>query len=159
MRPRRAPAWVLAALVAAVALAAEPAGAQGGGGQGPHRRVARMEQLLRRRVGLSDDQIVKLRATTRTFGPQRMALARQERALVDSLRDRIAAATRDERAVAALIERLFAVRRARLDLRQREQTALAEFLTPSQRAMLLGLEEQAQRRAAAMRAQRRGGRQ
>jgi hypothetical protein len=105
-------------------------------------------------VGLSDAQVSKLRATTRRTQPERMALARQERAVADSLRLQLAAPTRDETAVADLIARLFAVRRARLEFREREQRELATFMSPSQRAMLLGIEEQARRRVAEARATR-----
>jgi hypothetical protein len=118
------------------------------------RRGERIEQLLRRRGGLSDAQVSKLRATTRRTQPERMALARQERAVADSLRLQLAAPTRDETAVADLIAGLFAVRRARLEFREREQRELATFMSPSQRAMLLGIEEQARRRVAEARATR-----
>ena len=131
--------------------------AQRGGGPPGGARGERLEALLKRRVGLSDDQLTRLRTTTRTFAPQRMALARQERGIADSLAAQVARARRDETLVSGLLTRLFAVRRARLELREREQQAQAAFMTPSQRALLLGFQEQAQRRAASLRAQRTGG--
>lgn len=141
---------VVAAPHATLAQGAAPRPGPGG------MRGARVEQLLRRRLGLSDSQLVRLRASTRGHAPRRFALARQENALADSLRARLAAPARDERVIEGLLERLLATRRARFEQREREQRERAAFLTPSQRALLLGFEEQAQRRAAAVRARRRG---
>jgi hypothetical protein len=110
--------------------------------------------VLRRRVGLDDGQVAALRASNRRYGPQRVALARRESALADALTSAVAASPRDEPRIAGLLDSLFAVRRARLELREREQVDRAAFLTPSQRALLLGFEEQAQRRSASFREQR-----
>jgi Spy/CpxP family protein refolding chaperone len=83
-----------------------------------------------------------------------VALARRESALADALTAAVSAAPRDEPRIAGLLDSLFALRRARLELREREQVDRAAFLTPSQRALLLGFEEQAQRRSASFREQR-----
>jgi Spy/CpxP family protein refolding chaperone len=143
-------------LLAAALLVAAPANAQAqGGGRG---RGERREQVLRRRLALTDSQVVRLRATTRSYAPRRLALARRESALADSLRAQLALPTRAEPVISGLLDRLLTVRRERFELRMTEQRARAAFLTPSQRALLLGFEEQAQRRAAAVRAERRGRR-
>ena len=147
------------AALAATLLAAAPADAQSTPPRdgAPHGdRGQRLEQVLRRRLSLTDSQVVRLRATTRSYAPRRIALARQEAALADSLRAALGASTRSEPAIEGLLDRLLAVRRARFDLRAQEQGDRAAFLSPSQRALLLGFEEQAQRRAAAFRAERRG---
>ena len=148
-----------AALLFAVPHAADAQGTpprRGPGGDGA--RGQRLERLLQRRLALTDSQLVRLRASTRSHAPRRIALARQENALADSLRAQLAAPTRSEPLIAGLLDRLLATRRARFEQREREQRERAAFLSPSQRALLLGVEEQAQRRAAAFRAERRGGR-
>ena len=148
---------LVGALCAALAFAAPPAAhAQRGGmtDRPPRGGGARLEQLLRRRLGLDDQQVARLRATSRSYAPQRMALARREGEIADSLRLLVTADRRDEAAVSRLLDSLWATRRSRLALREREQRDRAAFLTPSQRAMLLGVEEQGQRRAADFRARR-----
>ena len=137
----------LGAPLSAHAQRGAPDGPQRGGG-------ARLEQLLRRRLGLDDQQVARLRATSRSYAPQRMALARREGAIADSLLLLVTDDRRDEAAVSRLLDSLWATRRSRLALREREQRDRAAFLTPSQRAMLLGVEEQGQRRAADFRARR-----
>jgi hypothetical protein len=162
---RRRTLWQCAILSVGVALAAPQSGlAQATPGAPPGRpalgegrRGERLEAVLRRRLALSDSQLVRLRASTRAHAPRRIALARQENALADSLRAQLAAPTRAEPVIAGLLDRLQATRRARFEQREREHRERAAFLAPSQRALLLGFEEQAQRRADGFRARRRGG--
>jgi Spy/CpxP family protein refolding chaperone len=154
---------VLAVAAALAAAAPESAAQRGGQGSPPEGRGRggprgeRLEAVLRRRLGLDDRQVAALRASTSRYGPQRVALARRESALADALTAAVSAAPRDEPRIAGLLDSLFAVRRARLELREREQVERRSFLRPSQRALLLGFEEQAQRRSASFR-ERRGAR-
>lgn len=165
---RRHMLWRSAVLAAAVALAAPRTGTAQRAPAAPHappgrpaagegRRGARLDELLRRRLALSDSQLARLRVSTRAHAPRRIALAREEYALADSLRAELAAPARAEPLIAGLLDRLQATRRARFEHREREQRERAGFLMPSQRALLLGFEEQAQRRADGVRARRRGG--
>lgn len=160
---RRPARMAMALLAAALLLALPQTGAAQGAEPGPRPpgervRGQRLERLLRQRLALSDSQLVRLRASTRAHAPRRFALARQEGALADSLRAQLALPARDEAAIGGLLDRLLATRRDRFEQREREQRERATFLSPSQRALLLGVEEQAQRRAAGFRAARRGAR-
>lgn len=112
----------------------------------------RMDQMIRRRLGLTDDQARRLAATTRRFESRRLALFGQEREARGALRDHLESgdSTRGPQ-VAVLLDRLLQVQRARLDLVEQEQKELAAFLTPIQRAQFLGLEEQMRARMESVR--------
>jgi len=112
----------------------------------------RMDQIIRRRLGLTDNQARRLAATTRRFEARRLALFGQEREARAALREHLESGdtTRGPQ-VAALLDRLLQVQRGRLDLLDQEQKELATFLTPIQRAQFLGLEEQMRSRMEAVR--------
>ncbi len=153
---------VLAAALLAVTtlplLAAAQAGPPGGGPPPGERdsleaRVrARMGQMLRNQLGLTDAQVRQLQATNRRFEGQRRTLLQQEREVRVGLRAAIESG--DSTRVSAMLDRMFALQRQRLDLTEAEQKELATFLTPVQRAQLFGLEEQLRRRMAEMREDR-----
>jgi Spy/CpxP family protein refolding chaperone len=131
-----------------------PADAQEGGPpRGPRREAPerrferRIGRLVQQRLRLSDDQMLRLRAVNRGRAQQRQALfARERDARVGVRREIMRGDSADQRRVAALIDELFAVQRARLELLQAEQRELAEFLSPVQRARYLALQEQVHRR-------------
>ena len=112
----------------------------------------RMDQLIRRRLGLTDAQAQRLAATTRRFEERRVALFGQEREARAALREHLESgdSTRGPQ-VAVLLDRVLQVQRARLDLVEQEQRELAAFLTPIQRAQFLGLEEQMRARMESIR--------
>jgi len=150
-----------AALLAltAPALMAQPPGPPPTGRDSLESRVRqRMEQVLQRQVGLSDDQMRRLRATNRRFDAQRRDLLIRERQVRLGLRDEIALgdSTRNPQ-VAKLLDEMLQLQRQRLDLLESEQKELATFMTPHQRAKYFGIEEQVRRRVEEMREQ--GGRQ
>lgn len=155
----------------AVALASLLAGALGGrparaqhGGDRVSERVAghrpamdRMTELVQRRLGLTDDQGARLRASTSRYMAQREQLLRQERHLRRTLREEVArgpAATQDR--VGRMLDELVALQRRRLDVLAAEQRELAQFLTPVQRAEFMAMQERAFRAAQQMRMQREG---
>jgi Spy/CpxP family protein refolding chaperone len=156
---------VLAALVA-LALLPAPGVAQGvaqggrqGGGPPPGERDSlearvreRMGHMLRTQLGLTDAQVRQLQATNRRFEGQRRTLLQQEREVRNGLRTAID--SDDTTRVSAMLDRMFALQRQRLDLIEAEQKELATFHTPVQRARLFGLEEQLRRRMAEMRENR-----
>jgi periplasmic protein CpxP/Spy len=113
---------------------------------------ARMAQMLRVQVGLNDEQIRQLQATSRRFEGQRRALFAEERRVRGELgriletRD----TTQDAR-LAVLLDQTLKLQRDRLDLLEAEQKELATFLTPTQRARVFGIEEQIRRRMMEMR--------
>ncbi len=135
---------------------------QGAPRPGPARR-SQLEQQLRQRlwrvaqqrVGLTEDQMSRLQATTEKFDPRRRALVSEERQQRTILRTEILADTRaDQGRVAAALDRLLQLQRARLDLQTEEQRAFASFMTPVQRARYAALQEQLRRRADDLRRQR-----
>jgi periplasmic protein CpxP/Spy len=113
-----------------------------------------VERQLRERVGLDESQVRRLREVSARLEPRRAALMREERAARVELRRRLATDTADQGRIAALLDDLQRVHRARLDLVAAEQKELAAFMTPLQRARYLALQEQIRRRMDEM---RRGG--
>ena len=117
----------------------------------------RTAELIRRRLELTDAQMTRLQATNRQFEDPRRALFARERQTRMALRQEV---TNEERAnqarISELLDQTIQLERQRLDLRQSEQRELAKFLTPVQRARLLGFQTELRRRAQDMR--RRGPR-
>jgi periplasmic protein CpxP/Spy len=110
------------------------------------------EQIVRRRLQLTDDQLMRLRQTNRQFAPQRQALTAHERNIRQTIRAELRpGVVTDEHRVALLMDSLFVLQHERLDMLQSEQRELATFLTPSQRVRYYALQEQLQRRVQAMR--------
>lgn len=112
----------------------------------------RTGQVVKRRLGLTDAQMSRLQTTNRQFEQQRMALFARERETRRSLRQEVMGGGQaNESKVAQLIDETLALERQRLDLLQNEQRELAKFLTPVQRAKLLGLQAELRRRSQDMR--------
>jgi hypothetical protein len=142
----------------AVALALVLAAAGGAGAQAPvavpdarAQAQARVQQrimdVLRQRVGLSEDQLRRLAPISRSYTGRRQDLFRQERTIRQALRRELGAEAPDQSTVAAHIDALLSLQRRRLDLAAEEQRELAEFMTPVQRARYLALQEHLRRRA------------
>jgi periplasmic protein CpxP/Spy len=120
----------------------------------PRREV--LEQRLRQRTGeivrnrlkLTDDQMKRLQASNRQFEPQRTALFTREREVRREMRREILAGDKaNQNRVAQLLDQALVLERQRLDLVQSEQREVAKFLSPVQRAQLLGLQGELRRRA------------
>ena len=112
----------------------------------------RTGEVVRRRLELTDAQMSRLQATSRQFEAKRMELFARERETRQSLRQEIVADNQANQArVSQLIDQTLTLERQRLDLLQDEQRELAKFLTPVQRAKLLGLQAELRRRAQDMR--------
>lgn len=154
-----------AAVVCAVCVAPLAAAAQqpGRGQPGPGPRRAQLEQrarqaygrVLRERVGLTPEQVRQLGAVNQRLAAPRQQLMRDERTarqqLVQQVRLDSAA---DQGKVSALLAQLDAIQRRRLELIEQEDRALAEFMSPLQRAKYRALQELVRRR---MEPARRGG--
>ena len=146
----------LALATAAAPLAAQPPERGGGmraSGGGPpmdsatrvrmerqfHARVA---EIVQRELKLTTEQTRQLEATTQRFESQRRPLFQREiqtrRALREELRRGDAA---DGQRIDGYLRELLQLQRRRLDVLEAEQGALAEFLTPAQRAGYLALQE------------------
>jgi hypothetical protein len=117
-----------------------------------------LARAVRQRLNLSDDQTTKLMDVNRRFGDERLNLARNEIRIRRELRQSIAGGdSARSPATARLLDELFDSQRQRLDLQQKEQAALSEFLTPEQRARYIGMMEQLRRRIQARADSVRGG--
>lgn len=108
----------------------------------------RIREVMRLRLGLTEDQVARLDRTNRRFEPRRRALLREEMELRRGLRGRLAGPPTDSMSaeeqgeVSRMLERAIRLQREKLDLIEEEQRDLAEYLTPAQRARYFGLQEQ-----------------
>jgi Spy/CpxP family protein refolding chaperone len=151
-------------LAAVMLLLPERGSAQrpGAGSEGGVRPRGMVEQAyaraLRERVRLSEDQIRSLAPVSQRFEERRRELLTQERETREELRREVAADTSANQArVAAALERLIGIQRQRIELVAEEQRALAEFMTPVQRARYHALQETVRRGAEEARARRLPG--
>ena len=157
MRPGLSSALASVLLLVASAQVAE---AQRGPGRVPPQRREMLErelrertgEIVRRRLELTDAQMTRLQASNRQFEQQRMQLFARERGTRQALRREMQAEDKaNQSRIAELLDQTLLIERQRLDLLQSEQRELARFLTPVQRAKLLGLQTELRRRAQEMR--------
>jgi Spy/CpxP family protein refolding chaperone len=112
----------------------------------------RTGDVVRRRLNLTDAQMTRLQATNRQFERDRMDLFSRERQARVALRQEMMnEESANQARVAELIDQTLTLERQRIELLQNEQKELAKFLTPIQRAKLIGLQNQMRRRAQDMR--------
>ncbi len=153
---------VLIATVLLVSIAAD-ARAQGGGppsrGRGEPPRLTeaeraqrerwleeRINRIVRERLALSDEQFTKLREVARRVEDERRTLRSEEMRTRFALRRELLAGDRaNENTVAELLAQMPRYERRRLDLMEREQAELAKFLSPTQRAKYIGLQDELRR--------------
>ena len=121
-------------------LAAAPALSAQGKNPADTGRAARMQRWqgqMRARLGLTDDQAAKLKATRERFMPQRRDVMQRMRAIHGALRNQLqpgVAANPDS--VRKLLDALMQVRVAQVQLDRDQDRDLATFLTPVQRARI-----------------------
>jgi len=116
-------------------------------------------EIVRRRLGLTDDQMTRLQATNRRFEQQRTSRLAREREIRSELRQQVLAGDgANQNRVAQLLDQVLELERQRLDLLQTEQKELATFLTPVQRAKLLTLQQQLRTRTQQLRRNQTPGR-
>lgn len=162
---------IMTALVAALALvtsSASVASAQGRPrpngnavmGANPRRAElerqfrARGEEIVRRQLNLSDDQMSRLRAVNGRYDGERRGLLLQERDARVALRNELArGSAADQGRVAQLMAQVRTLQQQRFALQQREQQDVSGFLTPVQQAQYFGLVAQLRQRARELRAQ------
>jgi hypothetical protein len=112
----------------------------------------RMASVVQERLRLNDDQMRRLGEVNRDIEGQRRLLHQQEREARIGLRAEVMrgdSANQDR--VSRFVDQLIDVQRRRIELLSREQRALAEFMTPVQRAKYLALQDQLRRRMEEMR--------
>lgn len=109
-----------------------------------------LDRTVRERLALTDEQAVRLREVNARFAQERVRILREEFRVRRALRHALGPvdSTRPPE-TARLLDQLLDLQRQRLDVQQREQQALAEFLTPEQRARYLALMEELRRRVQA----------
>ncbi|MGQ0640654.1 MAG: hypothetical protein ACT4P6_07770 [Gemmatimonadaceae bacterium] len=120
----------------------------------------RFGAVVKQRLQLNDSQVVRLGETNRRFEEQRRLLLQQERDVRMSLRDELLAEQQgrgNQQRVSTLLERAIAVQKQRVDLLETEQRELARFLNPTQRAKLLGMQDQLRRNAGDIRRRAEAG--
>ena len=131
-----------------------PGGAQRGApGMNDPRRVEmerrlqeRIEERVRQELNPTDEQFTRLRDVASKMEGERRALRNEEMTTRFALRQELLAGDKaDESKVAEFLERMPRYERRRLDLMEREQRELAKFLTPSQRARYIGLQDELRR--------------
>ncbi len=104
-------------------------------------------RAVRQRLNLNDQQATRLMDVNRKFSDDRLRLARDEIRIRRELRQSVASGDSSRSpGTARLLDELLDAQRQRLDLQQKEQTALSEFLTPEQRVRYIGMMEQLRRR-------------
>jgi len=151
--------WVVALLtLAAASLAAQQPGPGSGRPRAEElrRRVQeRFTERVRQELDLTDDQMTRLRATAGTFAEERRNLETRQRVLRDALAGQIrpgVAASGDS--VARLTDSLLALRVQYMESFRAEQSEMAAYLDPVQRARLLVMRERLLQRAREFRQRR-----
>jgi protein CpxP len=118
----------------------------------------RFAEVVRRRLDLDESQMRQLGQVNDRYERERMMLMRDERQMRQALRAEVLAGdSADQAKVSALLDRALAIQRRRLDIAEREQRDLAAFMTPVQRAMYVGIQDDLRRRLEDFRQQRRSG--
>lgn len=106
----------------------------------------RLEAVVRQRLQLTDDQMVKLREVAGRSETVRRTLRADEMAARRAMREELLAGDNaNETRVAELLEQMPRLERRRLDLLEQEQKELAKFLTPVQRARYFALQDEMRR--------------
>ncbi|MES3033011.1 MAG: hypothetical protein V4813_03325 [Gemmatimonadota bacterium] len=117
-----------------------------------------LARAVRQRLNLTDPQATRLMEVNRRFSEDRIKLARDEMRIRRDLRQSIAGGDSSRSPeTARLLDDLLDTQRQRLELQQKEQAALSEFLTPEQRARYIAMMEQLRRRIQARADSIRGG--
>jgi hypothetical protein len=118
----------------------------------------RWMQVVQQRLQLTDDQVARLKETTRHFSAERGQLNKAEHGVRTEMRDQLTGATTaDDKRLSVLLDSLLDIQRQRLEIVRAEQQELKQFMTPLQRVRYLALQEQLRQRIEALR-QRAGRR-
>jgi hypothetical protein len=118
----------------------------------------RFNQRVQENLNLSTDQTTKLKATQEKFSAQRQTLMQQQRARREALDNQMqpgVAANGDS--VNKLLDGLQQGRAQMVKLEQDQDTEMAKYLTPVQRARYQQMREGIMRRVTEMRMERRPG--
>ncbi len=104
-------------------------------------------RVTKQRIGLTDEQMLRLEQTSQQFDRERRQIAIEEKAQRVTLRREIlAGSTANQVTIASALEQLHAVQQRRLDLQAEEQKEFSAFMSPLQRARFAALQEQVRKR-------------
>ncbi len=118
----------------------------------------RINEVIRKRLALSDDQFVRLRDVSARMEEDRRTLRNDEQTTRFALRQELLAGDRvNENRVAEMLDKIPKFERRRLDLMEQEQRELSKFLSPSQRARYFALQDELRRSMQDMQRRRMGG--
>ena len=127
------------------------------GGQLEQRVRERIAAVVQNRLQLTDDQMRRLRDVNAKYEGQRRKLVADERDARIVLRAELQRGKQGDQArISDAVDRMFKTQRARIDLAEQEQRDLSAFMTASQRAGYLALQEQIRRLVDEMRQRRQG---
>jgi len=123
------------------------------------RRVQdRVNEIVRVRLALSDEQFQQLRALATRIEDDKRALRNDELTTRFSLRQELLAGDRvNEARVGELLDKMPKLERRRLDIMEAEQRDLSKFLSPSQRARYYALQDELRKNLQDMQRRRLGG--
>jgi hypothetical protein len=141
---------------------APPAEARAGRSQDRQALEARFRErfrmVVRERLNATEDQVNKLLDVEQRLGSRKYDLIRRERDVRLNLRTEMARnADADDAVIAQLVDQSIQLQKQRVELLEAEQRELAGFLSPRQRAMHMGLQEQLRRQMEDARERREGG--
>jgi periplasmic protein CpxP/Spy len=106
----------------------------------------RVENMVRQRLQLTEEQAVKLREVASRAEGARRVLRRDEMQARQAMREELLAGDNaNEGRVVELLEQMPRLERRRLDLLEQEQRELSRFLTPLQRARYFALQDELRR--------------
>ena len=112
-----------------------------------------MANVVRKRIGLNDEQMSKLARTNARFDARRRSLNQSEHAERIELRAQVVAGQgANQERIASALDHVLQIQRDRIDLQIEEQRELATFMSPLQRARYAALQEQIRRRLQGVRA-------
>lgn len=112
----------------------------------------RWMQVVQQRLQLTDDQVARLKETTRHFSAERGQLNKAEHGVRAEMRDQLTGATTaDDKRLSVLLDSLLDIQRQRLEIVRAEQQELKQFMTPLQRVRYLALQEQLRQRIESLR--------
>lgn len=122
------------------------------------RMQERVSEVMKSRLELSDEQVVKLQATNQKLQAERAAVRAEELRVRAALRAELMARdATSEQKVEELLTRWMQTERRRVEFMESEQKALSEFLSPTQRARFMAMQDEIRRGVEAMRDRREGG--
>jgi Spy/CpxP family protein refolding chaperone len=121
------------------------------------RLQVRINEVIRQRLALTDDQFAKLSELATRMEDDRRTLRNEELTTRFALRQELLAGDRvNETRVADMLDKLPKLERKRADLLEQEQRDLSKFLSPSQRARYFALQDELRRSMQDMQRRRMG---